>query len=46
MAKNKTTETDNSVTEFINNGENEVKRKDSFRLIEIFKSITGCEPKM
>ena len=46
MAKNKTTETDNSVTEFINNFENEVKRKDSFRLIEIIKSITGYEPKM
>jgi hypothetical protein len=46
MAKNKTTETDNSVTEFINNVKNEVRRKDSFKLIEKFRSITGYEPKM
>jgi len=47
MAKNKTAETENSITEFINsNVENEVKRKDSFKLIEIFKTITGHEPKM
>jgi hypothetical protein len=46
MAKNKTTETDVNVAEFINNVENEVRRKDSFRLIEIFKSITGYEAKM
>lgn len=46
MAKNKTTQTDNSVTKFINNVENEVKRDDSFKLIEIFKSITGHDPKM
>jgi hypothetical protein len=45
-AKNKTTETENSVTEFLSSVENEVRRKDSFRLIELFKSITGCEPKM
>ena len=46
MAKNKTTQTDNSVPEFINSVENEVKRNDSFKLIEIFKSITGHDPKM
>ena len=46
MAKNKTTETDVDVIEFINKVENEVKRKDSFKLIEIFKAITGSEPKM
>lgn len=46
MAKNKTTETDSSVTEFVNKIEIEVKRSDSFKLIEIFKSITGFEPKM
>ena len=46
MAKNKTTETDVNVTEFINNVENEVRRKDSFSLVKIFKSITGYEPKM
>ena len=46
MAKNKTTETGNSVTGFVNKVKNEVKRNDSFKLIEIFKSITGHEPKM
>ena len=46
MAKNKTTETNSSVTEFVNKVENEVKRDDSFKLIEIFKSLSGFEPKM
>jgi hypothetical protein len=46
MAKNKTTETNRSVTEFVNKVANEVKREDSFKLIKIFKSITGFEPKM
>ena len=46
MAKNKTTETNRSVTKFVTKIENEVKRNDSFKLIEIFKSITGFEPKM
>ncbi|HMI08476.1 MAG TPA: DUF1801 domain-containing protein [Flavobacterium sp.] len=46
MVKNKTTETANSVEEFINKVDNEMKRDDSFRLIEIFRSISGFEPKM
>lgn len=46
MAKNKTTETENSVTDFISLVENEVKRNDSFKIIEIFKNLTGFEPKM
>lgn len=46
MAKNKTTETGKSVTGFIHAIENEVKRSDSFKLIDIYKSITGFEPKM
>ena len=46
MAKNKTTETDYSVSEFVNKVENEFKRNDAFKLIEIFKSITGFEPKI
>jgi hypothetical protein len=46
MAKNKTTPTDRSVTDFISNIENEGKRDDSFKLIEIFRSITGHDPKM
>jgi hypothetical protein len=46
MAKNKTTTTDVSVTEFIQKVDNEVKRKDSFELVAIFKSVSGFEPKM
>ena len=46
MAKNKTAETNSSVTEFVNKVENEGKRDDSYKLIEIFKSITGFEPRM
>jgi len=46
MAKNKTKETEVNVTEFVNKVENEVKRSDSFRLIEIYRSLTGFEPKM
>ena|SRR5688572_18151136 len=46
MAKNKTTETSSSVTEFVLKVDNEAKRDDSFQLIEILKSITGFEPKM
>lgn len=46
MAENKTKTTDANVTEFIQKVENEVKRKDSFVLVDFFKSITGHEPKM
>lgn len=46
MAKNKTTETSESVYDFINAVENEIKRKDSYKLIEILKDISGFEPKM
>ncbi|RYJ40979.1 DUF1801 domain containing protein [Flavobacterium anhuiense] len=46
MAKNKTTETQNSVTDFINAVENDVKRNDAFELIKIMHEITGFEPKM
>jgi hypothetical protein len=46
MAKNKTAETTRSVTAFVNNVENEVRRDDSFTLIEILKSLTGFEPKI
>jgi hypothetical protein len=45
MAAAKTTETDNSVTDFINAVPNEQMRNDSFALIEIMKRQTGCEPK-
>jgi hypothetical protein len=46
MAENKTKATEVSVTEFIQKVENEVKRKDSFILVDFFKLITNCEPKM
>lgn len=46
MAKNKTTETQNSVTDFINAVENEVKRNDAFELLKIIEKTTGFEPKM
>lgn len=46
MAKNKTTETQSSVTDFINTVEDEAKRNDAFELIKIMKEITGFEPKM
>ena len=46
MAKNKTTETAISVNDFINAVKDEIKRKDSFNLIEVIKKLTGFEPKM
>lgn len=46
MAKNKTTTTEANVAEFIQNIDNEVRRSDSFLLVDIFKSVTGFEPKM
>ncbi|MEO5889431.1 MAG: DUF1801 domain-containing protein [Ferruginibacter sp.] len=46
MAKNKTTETTKSVTEFINAVTDETKRNDSFSIIELIKNQTGLDPKM
>lgn len=46
MAVNKTTETTNSVADFINTVENEQKRKDAFQLLSIIQELTGFEPKM
>jgi hypothetical protein len=46
MAKNKTTETDQSVDGFLNTIVDEAKRADTFRLMEIMKKATGFEPKM
>lgn len=44
MAKNKTTATESSVTDFLLQLENEQKRLDSLRLIAWMKELTGCEP--
>ncbi|WP_018343430.1 DUF1801 domain-containing protein [Cytophaga aurantiaca] len=46
MAKNKTTETTTSVTDFVNALKGEARRKDAFRLIELITTITKLEAKM
>jgi hypothetical protein len=46
MAQNKTTETEKSVTEFIDNISDDTKRNDCFELIKIIKKLTKLEPKM
>ena len=42
----KTRETDASVEDFLNSVENEERRADGFRLLEIFKRLTGEKAKM
>ena len=46
MAKNKTTQNEGSVTDFLNAVSDETKRKDSFELLKILEEITGEPPKM
>ncbi|MTI21002.1 DUF1801 domain-containing protein [Fulvivirga sp. RKSG066] len=46
MAELKTKINDSSVTDFLNSVEDEGKREDSYRVLEIMKEITGEEPKM
>jgi hypothetical protein len=46
MAELKTRPTDASVEEFLNKVEDDEKRTDAFKLLEIFKAVTGEEPKM
>lgn len=46
MAKNKTTQTESSVADFINSVADEAKRNDSKNLIKIIQDQTGFEPKM
>lgn len=47
MAKNKTTETEVNVTDFINSfADNDQKKADSFRLIDLMKKWSGFDPKM
>lgn len=46
MAKNKTTETQSSVIDFVNTVDDEVKRNDAFELIKIMQKVTGFEAKM
>ncbi|WP_163411563.1 DUF1801 domain-containing protein [Flavobacterium ajazii] len=46
MAKNKTTETESSVIDYIDAVAEEVKRKDAFELLKIIREVTGFEPRM
>lgn len=46
MYKLKTKETEKDVIEFINKVENEKRREDAFRLLDIFTETTGMEAKM
>jgi len=46
MAKNKTTETETSVKDFIDRVDDERKRDDSYQIIKIMKEASGFEPKM
>lgn len=47
MAKNKTTETNESIVDFINAFvEDETKKKDAFELIKIMQEVSHFEPKM
>lgn len=46
MAKNKTTESDHSVQDFIARVTPEDKRKDVETIVELFKRETGYDPKM
>lgn len=44
--KNKTLYTDVSVTDFIDSFVENTKKQDSFRLIELMREWSGCEPRM
>jgi len=46
MPELKTKKNDGSVVDFLNGIENENKRSDSLKILEIMKDITGLEPKM
>lgn len=46
MSTIKTTVNDMSVEAFINGVDNEIKRQNSFALLEIYKRLTGENPKM
>ena len=46
MTTNKTVPTDSDVIAFLNSVENEGRRTDSFKVLELFKTITAEEPQM
>jgi len=45
-AQNKTTETEESVDDFLSSITDETKRSDSAKLVKIFEKVTGEKPKM
>jgi len=46
MAELKTQKNDGSVTDFLNQVDNEKKRADSFTILELMEAVTGEAPKM
>ena len=46
MSENKTVPTGSDVIDFLNGVENDSRREDAFRVLEIMQEITGEEPKM
>ena len=46
MAKNKTTQTESSVTDYLSAIQNEKRRDDCSETIDVMKKATGFEPKM
>ena len=46
MAELKTKPNDGDVELFLNSVDNERKRQDSFKILELMKEVTGEEPKM
>jgi hypothetical protein len=46
IAELKTRQTDANVEEFLNSVQDDERRSDGFRLLEMFKRVTGEEPKM
>ena len=47
MAKNKTNETGKNVLDFINEyADTELKRKDSYELLQLMQNVSGYEPRM
>lgn len=46
MAELKTTQNDANVEAFLKSVENEGKRDDSFKLMELMRKVTGLDPKM
>lgn len=46
MSENKTRQTEASVETFLNQVEDERKREDSYRILQMMQDVTGEEPKM